>query len=41
MTVVGVAGDVRQLGLHEDAPPILYIPYQQFPLPFSNLAIRS
>ena len=41
MTVVGVAGDVRQLGLDEEAPPILYIPYEQFPLPFSNLAIRS
>ncbi|HEX2456602.1 MAG TPA: ABC transporter permease [Vicinamibacterales bacterium] len=41
MTVVGVVGDVRQLGLHEEAPPILYLPYQQFPLPFTNLAIRS
>jgi putative ABC transport system permease protein len=41
ITVVGVAGDSRQLGLHEDAPPILYMPYTQFTLPFTNLAVRS
>jgi putative ABC transport system permease protein len=40
-TVVGVVGDARQLGLHEGAPPVLYIPYTQFPLPFTNLAVRS
>jgi putative ABC transport system permease protein len=40
-TVVGVVGDVRQLGLHQDPPPILYMPYQQFPLPFTNIAVRS
>jgi putative ABC transport system permease protein len=40
-TVVGIVGDVRQLGLDQDAPPILYMPYQQFPLPFTNLSIRS
>jgi putative ABC transport system permease protein len=40
-TIVGVAGDVRQLGLHVDPPPILYMPYQQFALPFTNLSIRS
>ena len=41
MTVVGIAGDVRQLGLHELPPPILYLPYAIFPLPFTNLAVRS
>ena len=41
ITVVGVAGDVRQLGLHEAPPPILYFPYTQFTLPFTDLAIRS
>jgi predicted permease len=41
ITVVGVAGDVRQLGLDKDAPPVLYIPYQQFSLPFTNLVVRS
>jgi putative ABC transport system permease protein len=41
ITVVGVVGDARQLGLEHDAPPVLYIPYQQFPLPFTNVAVRS
>ena len=40
-TIVGVVGDVRQLGLHQEPPPILYMPYQQFPLPFTNISIRS
>lgn len=40
-TIVGVVGDVRQLGLGEAAPPILYIPYRQFPLPFTEIVIRS
>jgi putative ABC transport system permease protein len=40
-TVVGMVGDVRQLGLHEPPPPILYLPYQQFPLPFTHVAVRS
>jgi predicted permease len=40
-TVVGVVGDVRQLGLDQDPPPILYMPYQQFPLPFTNISVRS
>jgi putative ABC transport system permease protein len=40
-TVVGMVGDTRQLGLKEPPPPILYIPYQQFPLPFTNLFVRS
>ncbi|MCA1563156.1 MAG: ABC transporter permease [Acidobacteria bacterium] len=41
MTVVGIVGDVRQLGLQEAPPPLLYFPYQQFPLPFTNVAVRS
>jgi putative ABC transport system permease protein len=41
MTIVGVVGDTRQRGMDEDPPPILYIPYQQFALPFTNLAIKS
>jgi putative ABC transport system permease protein len=40
-TIVGVVDDVRQLGLNEDAPPLLYLPYAQFPLPFTTVAIRS
>jgi hypothetical protein len=31
----------RQAGLREDPPPIVYIPYQQFALPFTNLVVRS
>jgi putative ABC transport system permease protein len=41
MTVIGVAGDVRQLGLEQAPPPILYLPYKLFALPFTNLAVRS
>ena len=40
-TVVGLVGDVRQLGLGEPAPPLIYLPYQQFPLPFTNVTVRS
>jgi putative ABC transport system permease protein len=40
-TVVGLIGDVRQLGLAEAAPALLYLPYEQFPLPFTTLAVRS
>lgn len=40
-TVVGIVGDVRQLGLAHQPPPILYIPYEQFPLPFTDVAVRS
>jgi putative ABC transport system permease protein len=41
ITIVGVVSDSRQLGLHQAPPPILYIPYGQFPLPFTNIAVRS
>ena len=41
ITVVGLVGDVRQLGLGEPAPPLIYLPYQQFPLPFTNVTVRS
>jgi putative ABC transport system permease protein len=41
MTVVGVCGDVRQLGLHAPPPAVLYIPFEQFPLPFTTVVVRS
>ena len=41
ITIVGIVGDVRQLGLEKSPPPILYIPYRQFALPFTNVAVRS
>jgi putative ABC transport system permease protein len=40
-TVVGLVGDVRQLGLREAAPAILYLPYEQFALPFTTVTVRS
>jgi putative ABC transport system permease protein len=40
-TVVGLVGDTRQLGLKEAPPPLLYIPYEQFTLPFTTVAVRS
>lgn len=40
-TIVGVVGDSRQLGLGEELPPLLYIPYEQFPLPFTSVVVRS
>jgi len=33
-TVVGVAGDVKQVGLEESASPAIYLPYEQSPVPF-------
>ncbi len=41
ITVVGLVGDVRQLGLDVSAPALLYIPYRQFTLPFTNVVVRS
>jgi putative ABC transport system permease protein len=40
-TVVGVTGDVHQLGLQEPAPALLYVPYSVFPLPFTTVVVRS
>ena len=39
--IVGISGDVRQLGLREPAPPLVYFPYSHFPLPFTNVIVRS
>ena len=40
-TVVGLVADVRQLGLSKDPPPLLFMPYGQFALPFTSVAVRS
>ena len=40
MTIVGLVADVRQLGLSEPPTPLLYIPYQQFALPFTNVTVE-
>jgi putative ABC transport system permease protein len=41
VTIVGVVANARQLGLGEDAPPLLYLPYEQFALPFTSVVVRS
>jgi predicted permease len=39
--VVGVVGDVKQLGLREDAPPLFYFTQVGFPRPVYTLVIRT
>ena len=41
VTIIGIVGDVRHIGLKTAPPPVLYIPYEQFPLPFTTMTIRS
>jgi putative ABC transport system permease protein len=41
MTVVGVAGDSRNVGLDSEPTPLMYIPYPYFTLPFMSLVARS
>ena len=40
-SIVGVVGDVRGLGLDREAPPIVYLPYQQFTLPYMTVLVRT
>ena len=35
--VVGIVGDVREVGLSEDAPPVFYVPVAQVPDPLTKL----
>ena len=41
ITVVGLAGDVRQLGMAAEPPPLIFFPFEQFPLPFTSVTVRS
>jgi putative ABC transport system permease protein len=41
ITIVGLVGDVRQLGMAQEPPPLLFFPYEQFALPFTSVAVRS
>jgi putative ABC transport system permease protein len=41
MTVVGVVGDSRSLGLDRAPSPLFYIPMHQLPLPFLSIVVRS
>ncbi len=40
-TVVGVAGDYRDVQLEADPPPIMFIPHDQLPMPGMTLMIRT
>jgi putative ABC transport system permease protein len=40
-TIVGVAGDVRQDGLHEPVQPIMFLPYAQHPDGGMTVVVRS
>ncbi len=41
MTIVGISGDSRNVGLHDVPLPLIYLPYHNFPLPFMAIAVRS
>ena len=41
ITIVGVAGDTRNMGIEEDPSPVMYVPYRQFTLPFMNVVVRG
>ena len=38
--IIGVVRDVHELGLHEESPPILYLPVGQMPPAFSTMLVR-
>ena len=41
ITVVGVVGDTRNMGIGEEPSPVLYIPYRHFTLPFMSVVVRG
>ena len=41
ITIVGVAGDSRNVGLKDPPTSLLYLPYETFPLAFMSIAVRS
>jgi putative ABC transport system permease protein len=41
ITIVGLVGDTRQLGLSQAPPPLLYLPYTVLTLPFTTVSVRS
>lgn len=40
-TVIGVAGDIRDVRLEADPPPILFVPHAQVPLPAMTIVVRT
>ena len=41
ITVVGVVGDTRNLGVESDPSPVIYIPFRHFMLPFMSVVMRG
>jgi putative ABC transport system permease protein len=41
ITIVGVVGDSRNVGLNEPPTPLMYLPYHTFPLAFMGIVARS
>lgn len=41
VTIIGIVGDMRSVGLAAPAPATLYLPYVQFPVPFMGLFVRA
>ena len=39
--IIGIVGDVRQLGLDEEAVPVMYVSYLQTPVSRMDLVVRS
>jgi predicted permease len=39
-TIVGIVRDVREMGLDQEAPPIVYVPLGQLPDPMAKLFVR-
>ena len=39
-TIVGVVRDVREMGLDQEAPPIVYVPLGQLPDPMARMFVR-
>jgi predicted permease len=39
--VVGIVGDVKELGLAADSPPEIYLPYAQFPVQSMDVVLRT
>ncbi|HSD29527.1 MAG TPA: ABC transporter permease [Vicinamibacteria bacterium] len=40
-TVVGIVGDVKELGLGAESPPEIYVPYAQFPIQSMEVVLRT
>jgi putative ABC transport system permease protein len=39
--IVGIVGDVKELGLDEENPPEIYLPMRQWPLRFMTMVMRT